>query len=162
MDLNKKTNKRGQKTMPGDIANLTFSYILQGIAVLIIIYEIYKKIKEVKNESDAEHEWQMRVKKAVEAMEAKEKLWDEGLRDLDGMRERLSRDFNKRLDDIEAKIEDNHTDTEAKIQEVRAEQMFQMELFKTVLEGLGQLGANGPVTIMSEKLDDYLNKKAHE
>ena len=148
--------------MPTELVNLTFSYILQGIAVLIIIYEIYKKIKEVKKESDAEHEWQMRVKKAVEAMEAKEKLWDEGLRDLDGMRERLSRDFNKRLDDIEAKIEDNHTDTEAKIQEVRAEQMFQMELFKTVLEGLGQLGANGPVTIMSEKLDDYLNKKAHE
>ncbi len=148
--------------MPEDIVNLTFSYILQGIAVLIIIYEVYKKIKEVKKESDAEHEWRMRVKKAVEAMEAKEKLWDEGLRELDGMRERLSRDFNKRLDDIEAKIEDNHTDTEAKIQEVRAEQMFQMELFKTVLEGLGQLGANGPVTIMSEKLDNYLIQKAHE
>lgn len=148
--------------MPEDIVNLTFSYILQGIAVLIIIYEVYKKIKEVKKESDAEHEWKMRVKKAVEAMEAKEKLWDEGLRDLDGMRERLSRDFNKRLDDIEAKIEDNHTDTEAKIQEVRSEQMFQMELFKTVLDGLGQLGANGPVTIMSEKLDNYLNLKAHE
>ena len=148
--------------MPTELVNLTFGYILQGIAVLIIIYEVYKKIKEVKKESDAEHEWQMRVKKAVEAMEAKEKLWDEGLRDLDGMRERLSRDFNKRLDDIESKIEDNHTDTEAKIQEVRAEQMFQMELFKTVLEGLGQLGANGPVTVMSEKLDDYLNKKAHE
>ena len=64
--------------------------------------------------------------------------------------------------DIETKIEDNHTDTEAKIQEVRAEQMFQMELFKTILEGLGQLGANGPVTIMSEKLDNYLNLKAHE
>lgn len=148
--------------MPTELVNLTFGYILQGIAVLIIIYEVYKKIKEVKKESDAEHEWKMRVKKAVEAMEAKEKLWDEGLRDLDGMRERLSRDFNKRLDDIEAKIEDNHTDTEAKIQEVRSEQMFQMELFKTILEGLGQLGANGPVTIMSEKLDNYLNLKAHE
>lgn len=148
--------------MPTELVNLTFSYILQGIAVLIIIYEVYKKIKEVKKESDAEHEWKMRVKKAVEAMEAKEKLWDEGLRDLDGIRERLSRDFNKRLDDIEAKIEDNHTDTEAKIQEVRSEQMFQMELFKTILEGLGQLGANGPVTIMSEKLDNYLNLKAHE
>ena len=145
-----------------DYVNLTFSFFLQGIAVLIIIFEIYKKVKEVKKESDAEHEWQMRVKKAVEAMEAKEKLWDEGLRDLDGMRERLSRDFNKRLDDIEAKIEDNHTDTEAKVQEVRAEQMFQMELFKTILDGLGQLGANGPVTDMKEKLDRYLIEKAHE
>ncbi len=148
--------------MPGDLANFSFSYILQFIAVLFIIYEIYKLFKGIKKESDDEHEWRMRVKKAVEAIETKEKLWDEGLRDLDGMRERLSRDFNKRLDDIEAKIEDNHTDTEAKIQEVRAEQMFQMELFKTVLEGLGQLGANGPVTIMSEKLDNYLNQKAHE
>lgn len=145
-----------------DYVNLTFSYFLQGIAVLIIIFEIYKKVKEVKKESDAEHDWQIRVKKAVEAVEAKEKLWDEGLSDIDGMRERLSREFNRRLDDIEDKIQENHTDTEAKVQEIRAEQMFQMELFKTILEGLGQLGANGPVTIMSEKLDNYLNQKAHE
>ena len=148
--------------MPGDIANLTFSYILQFIAVLFIIYEIYKLFKGIKKESDEEHEWRMRVKKAVEAIETKEKLWDEGLADIDGMRERLSRDFNKRLDDIEAKIEDNHTDTEAKVQEVRAEQMFQMEIFKTVLEGLRQLGANGPVTEMKEKLDKYLMDKAYE
>ena len=148
--------------MPGDLASFTFNHVLQFIAVLFIIYEIFKLFKGIKKESDDEHEWRMRVKKAVEAMEAKEKLWDEGLRDIDGMRERLSRDFNKRLDDIESKIQDNHTDTEAKIQEVRSEQMFQMELFKTVLEGLGQLGANGPVTIMSEKLDNYLNQKAHE
>ena len=148
--------------MPGDIVNLTFSYILQGIAVLIIIYEVYKKIKEVKKESDQEHEWKMRVRKAVEAIESKEKLWDEGLRDLDGMRERLSRDFNKRLDVIEDRIEENHTDTEAKIQEVRSEQMFQMELFKAILDGLSQLGSNGPVTEMKEKLDKYLNEKAHE
>ena len=145
-----------------DYVNLTFSYFLQGIAVLIIIFEIYKKVKEVKKESDEEHEWKMRVKKAVEAVETKEKLWDEGLADLDRMREKMSRDFNKRLDDIEVKIEENHTDTEAKVQEIRAEQMFQMELFKTILDGLGQLGANGPVTIMSEKLDNYLNQKAHE
>lgn len=148
--------------MPGDFVNLTFAYIVQGVAVLIILYEIYKKIKEIKDKSDESHEWEMRVKKAVEAVEAKEKLWDEGLSDIDGMRERLSREFNRRLDDIEDKIQENHTDTEAKFQEVRAEQMFQMELFKTVLEGLGQLGANGPVTIMSEKLDNYLNQKAHE
>lgn len=145
-----------------DYVNLTFSYFLQGLAVLIILFEIYKKIKEIKDKSDEAHEWDMRVKNVVEAVEKKEKLWDEGLSDIDGMRERLSREFNRRLDDIEDKIQENHADTEAKVQEIRAEQMFQMELFKTVLEGLGQLGANGPVTTMSEKLDDYLNKKAHE
>ena len=148
--------------MTEELVNFTFANVLQFIAVLFILYEIYKLFKGIKKESDAEHEWQMRVKNAVEAVESKEKLWDEGLRDIDGMRERLSREFNKRLDEIELTISDNHTDTEAKFQEVRAEQMFQMELFKTILDGLGQLGANGPVTIMSEKLDNYLNQKAHE
>lgn len=148
--------------MPTELANLTFGYLLQGVAILIIIYEVYKKIKEVKKTSDEDALWQQRIKKAVEAIESKEKLWDEGLRDLDGMRERLSRDFNKRLDVIEDRIEENHTDTEAKIQEVRSEQMFQMELFKAILDGLSQLGSNGPVTDMKEKLDKYLNEKAHE
>lgn len=148
--------------MPGDMMNLTFGYILQGVAVLIILYEIYKKIKEVKKASDDEHEWQMRIKKAVETVEKKEAEWDEALAGVKETRAVLQKEFNKRLDEIEAKIEDNHNDTEAKIQEVRAEQMFQMELFKTVLDGLGQLGANGPVTEMKEKLDKYLMDKAYE
>lgn len=148
--------------MPGDLVNLTFSYILHGIAVLIIIYEVYKKIKEVKKASDDEHEWEMRVKKVVETVEKKEKEWDEALSEVKETRDIMSKEFNKRLDDIEKKIEDNHTDTEAKVQEVRAEQMFQMELFKAVLDGLGQLNCNGPVTEMKERLDKYLNEKAHE
>ena len=148
--------------MPTELANLTFSYILQGIAVLIIIYEVYKKFKEVKKTSDEDALWQQRIKKAVETVEKKEAEWDEALSGVKETREILSKEFNKRLDEIERKMEDNHTDTEAKVQEVRAEQMFQMELFKAILDGLGQLNCNGPVTEMKEKLDKYLNEKAHE
>lgn len=148
--------------MPGDLLNLTFSYILQGVAVLIIIYEVYKKIKEVKKTSDEDALWQQRIKKVVETVEKKEPEWDEALSKVKETREILAKEFNKRLDEIEKKMEDNHTDTEAKVQEVRAEQMFQMELFKAVLDGLGQLNCNGPVTEMKEKLDKYLNEKAHE
>ena len=148
--------------MPTELANLTFGYILQGIAVLIIIYEVYKKIKEVKKTSDEDALWQQRIKKVVETVEKKEPEWDEALSGVKETREILSKEFNKRLDEIERKIEDNHTDTEAKVQEVRAEQMFQMELFKAILDGLGQLNCNGPVTEMTEKLDKYLNEKAHE
>lgn len=148
--------------MPGDLANFSFNYILQFIAVLFIIYEIYKLFKGIKKESDEGYEWKMRVKKAVETVEHKEKEWDEALAGVKETRAVLQKEFNKRLDEIEAKIEDNHTDTEAKIQEVRAEQMFQMELFKTVLDGLGQLGANGPVTEMKDRLDKYLMDKAYE
>lgn len=148
--------------MPTELVNLTFSYILQGIAVLIIIYEVYKKIKEVKKTSDEDALWQQRIKKVVETVEKKEPEWDEALFGVKETREILSKEFNKRLDEIERKMEDNHTDTEAKVQEVRAEQMFQMELFKAILDGLGQLNCNGPVTDMREKLDKYLNEKAHE
>lgn len=148
--------------MPTELVNLTFSYILQGIAVLIIIYEVYKKIKEVKKTSDEDALWQQRIKKVVETVEKKEPEWDEALSGVKETREILSKEFNKRLDEIEKKMEDNHTDTEAKVQEVRAEQMFQMELFKAILDGLGQLNCNGPVTEMREKLDKYLNEKAHE
>ena len=145
-----------------DYVNLTFSYFLQAIAVFIIIFEIYKKVKEVKKESDEEHEWKMRIKKTVETVEAKEKEWDEALTQVKETRAVITKEFNKRLDEIEQKIEDNHADTEAKVQEVRAEQMFQMELFKTILDGLGQLGANGPVTEMKDRLDKYLMDKAYE
>lgn len=148
--------------MPGDIADLTFRYFLEGIAVLIILFEFYKKIKELRKESKEVNEWEMRVRKAVETVETKEKEWDEALAGVKETRAILSKEFNKRLDEIESRIEDNHTDTEAKIQEIRAEQMFQMELFKAVLDGLSQLGSNGPVTDMKEKLDRYLIEKAHE
>lgn len=148
--------------MPGDIANLTFQYIIQGVCVLIIIYEIYSKIKAIKKTSDDEHEWQMRVKKAVETVEKKEAEWDEALSGVRETREILSREFNKRLDEIEHKIEENHSDTEAKIQEIRSEQEFSIEIFRVILDGLTQLNCNGQVTKMKERLDIYLNKAAHE
>lgn len=148
--------------MPGDIASLTFQYIIQAICVLIIIYEIYSKIKAIKKESDDEHEWRMRIKKVVEIVERKEPEWDEALAEVKETRAVLAKEFNKRLDNIERTIEENHSDTEAKIQEIRAEQEFSIEIFKVILQGIGQLGGNGPVTKMEERLDAYLNKAAHE
>lgn len=148
--------------MQGDIASLTFQLIIQAICVLIIIYEIYSKIKAIKKESDDEHEWRMRIKKVVEIVERKEPEWDEALAEVKETRAVLAKEFNKRLDNIERTIEENHTDTEAKIQEIRAEQEFSIEIFKVILQGIGQLGGNGPVTKMEERLDAYLNKAAHE
>ena len=82
--------------MPGDMMNLTFNYILQFIAVLFILYEIYKLFKGIKKESDEEHEWKMRVKKAVETVEKKETEWDEALAGVKETRAVLQKEFNKR------------------------------------------------------------------
>ena len=148
--------------MPTELVNLTFGYILQGIAVLIIIYEVYKKIKEVKKTSDEDALWQQRIKKVVETVEKKETEWDEALSGVKETREILAKEFNKRLDYLENKIEENHSDTEAKIQEIRSEQEFSIEIFRVILDGLTQLNCNGQVTQMKERLDSYLNKAAHE
>ena len=148
--------------MPGDLANLTFQYIMNALCVLVIIYEVYKKIKAIRQESNEQHEWEMRVKKVVETVEKKEKEWDEALTEVKETRAILAKEFNKRLDNIENTIEENHTDTEAKIQEIKAEQEFSIEIFRVILDGLTQLNCNGQVTKMKERLDAYLNKAAHE
>ena len=151
--------------MPGDLewlATQGFGIILQAVAVFIILVELYKKVKDVRKETKEANEWELRVKKAVETVESKEKEWDEALSGVKETREILSKEFNKRLDDIEHKIEENHSDTEAKIQEIRAEQEFSIEIFRVILDGLTQLNCNGQVTKMKERLDLYLNKAAHE
>lgn len=148
--------------MPTDLASISFQYVINAICVLVIIYEVYKKIKEIRKESNEQHEWEMRVKNAVETVEKKEKEWDEALAGVKETRAILAKEFNKRLDDIEEKIESNHTETEAKIQEIKAEQEFSIEIFRVILDGLTQLNCNGQVTNMKERLDSYLNKAAHE
>lgn len=148
--------------MPGDIGSLTFQYVIQAICVFIIIYEIYSKFKAIKKESDDEHEWQMRIKKVVETVEKKETEWDEALTGVKETRALLQKEFNKRLDEIEQKIEENHADTEAKVQEIRSEQEFSIEIFRAILDGLIQLDCDNQVTKMKERLDNYLNKAAHE
>ena len=58
---------------------------------------------------------------------------------------------NTRLD----KIDDQ-------IKEVREEQGIMMETLQAVLDGMLQLKCNGHVTEQKQKIDKYLNDKAHE
>ena len=58
-------------------------------------------------------------------------------------------------------LENMQLETEAKLQEIRAEQAMITYCMRAVLDGLHQLNCNGPVTEASEKLDKYLNEQAH-
>ena len=80
---------------------------------------------------------------------------------MDSRYERLSRKYDEELDDVRKQIEENHTDTLAQLQEVKAELYFQTECNAAIMDGLVQLNCNGPVKIAKEHLDDYLNKRAH-
>lgn len=81
--------------------------------------------------------------------------------------------YEKEIFDTNARIEDAHkyaiealeqiqADTDAKLQEIRAEQCMITYCMSAVLDGLHQLNCNGPVTEARNKLDKYLNKQAHQ
>ena len=78
------------------------------------------------------------------------------------------KEFKKKCEGYEAQInetktdvEESRTDTDAKLQEIRAEQEILTMCMRAVLDGLHQLNCNGAVTDASKKLDEYLNKQAH-
>lgn len=70
--------------------------------------------------------------------------------------------YDKRIDDVEAKIADTHSDTEAKLQQIQSEQCMLTYCMMATLDGLKQLGCNGKVTEAREALDKFMNKQAHE
>lgn len=71
-------------------------------------------------------------------------------------------EYDKAIADLNAKIDENQIDVEAKIQEVRAEQEILTECMYATLDGLHQLGCNGKVTEARSMLDQYLIRRAHD
>lgn len=59
-------------------------------------------------------------------------------------------------------LKDIQNDTDSKLQEIKAEQCMLTYCMMATLDGLHQLGANGPVTEAHQKLDKFMNKQAHD
>ena len=156
-----------------DISQLTFSYIFQALAVIIILWEAGKKIWEIKKASDEDHDKRKEMEYAAKIIKEKEKKWDEGLLEIYSEREKIVARYDKKLAEMEekqeennaeltSKIEENKTDAEAKMQELKIELFVQTECMRAVLDGLHQLNCNGPVTQAKELLDTYLSGSAHD
>jgi len=92
----------------------------------------------------------------------KEKKWGEWEENLQKERDKIYERYDGKLAEMEQKIDSNHADTEAKIQQTRAELYILTECMAAVLDGLKQMGANGKVTEAKQTLDAYLIKRAHE
>ena len=120
------------------------------------LWGFIKVIKEIRSESNKEHDKRQRWDKTADIIEKKEEFWDKGLADMEQGRIDIVKRYDERLDEIEERIDENHTDTEAKIQEVRSEILLLTECMRAVLDGLHQLDCNGKVTEASNKLDSYL------
>lgn len=139
--------------------------ILLGV-VIIGVWEFVKKIIEMLNAFGKQHD---RAKKWDE-MSIK---IDDMSKETDKIREKIVVEFNQRLDEItnefnehintiNYKIVENHTDTEAKIQELNSRMLILTRSISAVLDGLKQQGCNGQVTKAKEELDAFLMERAYE
>lgn len=121
-----------------DILDLTFRHIFEAFAVLIVLWEIFKKLKEIKKTSDDEHAKREQWDKAANTIKEKEEVWDNAVADIKGEREFMMRRYDSRL------------------QEIRTDVMILAEAIRAVLEGQIEQGCDGPVKAAKEKLDHYL------
>ena len=103
----------------------------------------------------------MEILKAVTTRHDREQKWDEMADQIVSSREGIIAKYDKRLEEMEKKIDENHADTEAKLQQLRSEQCIITSSMFAVLDGLEQLGANHKVTSAKLELQEYLNKATH-
>ena len=139
--------------------------ILLGV-VVIGIWEFAKKIMEMLSAFGKQHD---RVKKwddmsvQIEEMSKEtDKVREEIVSQFNKRLDAINDDFNERIDVINNKIDENHCDTEAKIQELNSRMFILTKSVSAVLDGLKQLNCNGQVTKAKEELDAFLMERAYD
>lgn len=130
------------------LEGLNADLIIKSLAVLIVAWKAYEEVK--------------RMVKAVNDRHDKEKKWDQYEQNLKEERDKIYKKYDTTLTELENKIDENHCDTEAKIQELRAEMLMMTKCMSAVLDGLKQLNCNGSVTEMKKNLDEFLMQKAYD
>lgn len=134
-----------------DISLFTPQNFIYAIALIFAVYEIYDKGSKIVKRIAEEHD---RVKK----WDNMEEVW---VKNLQAEREKIYERYDTKLEEIEGRIEDNHVETEAKIQQTQTELFVLTQCMAAVLDGLKQMNCNGKVTEAQTLLDEYLVKRAH-
>ena len=127
---------------------ITLQALIQSAALIVGIWGFIKVVTE--------------IAKAINERHDKEQKWGEWEVNLQEERDKIYERYDTKLAEMEEKIDNNHADTEAKIQQTRSELYILTECMAAVLDGLKQLNWNGKVTEAKENLDAYLIKRAHE
>ena len=129
-----------------DIANVTFAYIMQGLAVIIILFEGFKKIMEIKKTSDEDHDRKQKWDHAAKVIEDKADAWDKGLSDVFSERGEIVKRYDGRLNDQDARI-----------QQLLAMMCMCLRAQDAILEALvkSDIG-NGEIKAMHKELKDFI------
>lgn len=122
---------------PDPMMTINAINILIGAAIIFMgLYGFYEVVAKFVKKINERHD--------------KEQAWDRAVSQIADERKKITDMYDERLDDLEAKM-----------QSIVAEQYIIMETQQAILDGLGQLKCNGPVTEQKKKIDKYLLKKAH-
>lgn len=138
-----------------DIALYAQALITTG-GVIMGVWGFIKVMKDIKQNNDEEHDRRQRWDNAAKIIEENKDKWNKGLVDIYEERNKIVEKYDARLDELEKNIDKNHSETEAKIQEVQSEVLILTKCMRAVLDGLHQLNCNGKVTEASQELDNYL------
>ena len=110
----------------------------------------------------------MEIVKAVTARHDREQKWDDMAESINTSRENIIQKYDFKLVELEKKIDENHSDTESKLQQIRAEQEQSREeqykhttVLLAILDGLQQLHCNGQVTEAKRDLEEYITRQAY-
>lgn len=121
------------------------AFITVGGAIMGI-WGFVKVMKDIKHNSDAEHERRQGWDYAAKIIKERAQEWDKALVDVDNVREQITEDFNTRLDEQDAKT-----------QQLFAMQCMILKAQGVILEALSENGiGNGEVKEMKKELNSFL------
>lgn len=127
---------------------ITFDELINMAVIVMAVWGFYKIIME--------------IVEAIAKRHDKEQKWSAWENNLQKERDKIYDRYDAKLAEIEDKINNNHIDTEAKIQQTQTELFILTECMAAVLDGFKQLNCNGKVTEAKNNLDAYLMRRAHE
>lgn len=127
---------------------ITLQSLVQTALIIMGVWGFYKIIMEIVKSITTRHD--------------KEQEWTKTTEDLEKGRQEIIERYDTKLAELERKVDDNHADTEAKIQELKADMFIITKSLSAVLDGLKQQGCNGAVSEAKKELDAFLMDKAYE
>lgn len=133
---------------------ITLSTLIQMGVIIMGLWGFFKVVKELVQSITTRHD---REQKWDSMSEMEERL----VKNIQDERDKIYEKYDGKLEEMENKIDGNHADTEAKLQEVRAELLIITDCMAAVLDGLHQQGCNGKVSEAREHLDQYMRNRAH-
>lgn len=129
-----------------DFSILTPQNFILTIAVIFVCFEAYERIMKIVDKITAGHD---RVKKWDE-------MEDRLIKNIQEERDKIYANYDRKLADVRKDIDDNHADTEGKIQQLTSMMIMVMKSVNALLEREIKQGANGDVAKMHEEMTNFL------